>query len=445
MNKKQKLIEKPLPHNFLAEKTLLNCLLFNNESVAFLFETLPPKAFYFKNHRKIYKTIMFMYKFQLPIDIFSVTIFLQENALLDEIGGIGVLYELTYEVPNFAHLEKYIKLVKEKFFRRSLIEFGYKTINIGYITNISLEKILYQLENELSNLTPQANMFTLSNNIDSLNIIFLKVKEQFLHPTFTGLRSGFLNLDLLTQGFQKSDLIVLAGRPSMGKTALSLNLALNVLKLSKLPVVFFSLEMSKEQIMYRVLASETGISQTRLKNAQLYKNDWIKFNKTIKFLSKLPFFIDDNPNLSIQEIYSKIKKIYTQQNEIGLVIIDYLQLVRNFESKYETRVQELSIITRFFKGLAREFNIPVITLSQLSRNVENRIDQKPLLSDLRESGSIEQDSDLVFLLYNERSSSFSLPSQAIIELMIAKHRNGPLGTIQLSFNRTSMKFSELSN
>lgn len=440
MNKDQILIEKSLPHNFLAEKMILNCLIINSETIDFTIETLPIKAFYFKNHEQIYKAIIFMSKYQLSIDIFSLTVFLQENALLEEIGGIGVLIELMNEIPNLVDLEEYIRLVKDKFLRRSLIKFGYRTINVSYITNIPLEKTLEQIENELVNLTTQSVKTLVPNTAELLNEIFLKLKNQFLNPSLPGLPSGFPNLDLLTQGFQKSELIVLAGRPSMGKTALSLNIALNALKISKLPILFFSLEMSKEQIMYRILATETGISQTRLKNGQLYKNDWVKFNKTIKFLSKLPLFIDDSSNLSIQEIRSKIKQILIEQNQIGLVIIDYLQLIQNLSVNNENRVQEISTITRSLKNLAREFNIPIIALSQLSRNVENRVDQKPILSDLRESGSIEQDSDLVLLLYGGRSSSSSDP---IIELIIAKQRNGPIGTIHLSFNKNYTKFVAL--
>jgi replicative DNA helicase len=440
MHKEQILIKKSLPHNFLAEKMILNCLIINSETIDFTIETLPIKAFYFKNHEQIYKAIIFMYKYQLSIDIFSLTVFLQENGLLEEIGGIGVLIELMNETPNLVDLEEYIRLVKDKFLRRSLIKFGYRTINVSYITNIPLERTLEQIENELENLTTQTIKTLVPNTAELLNEIFFKLKDQFLNPSLPGLPSGFSNLDLLTQGFQKSELIVLAGRPSMGKTALSLNIALNALKISKLPVLFFSLEMSKEQIMYRILATETGISQTRLKNGQLYKNDWVKFNKTIKFLSKLPLFIDDSSNLSIQEIRSKIKKILIEQNQIGLVIIDYLQLIQNLSVNNENRVQELSTITRSLKNLAREFNIPIIALSQLSRNVENRVDQKPILSDLRESGSIEQDSDLVLLLYGGRPS---LSSDSIIELIIAKQRNGPIGTVHLSFNKNYTKFVAL--
>ena len=328
MNKEQILIEKALPHNFLAEKMVLSCLIMNSETIEFAIETLPIEAFYFKNHEQIYKALIFMHKYQLSIDIFSLTAFLQENALLKEIGGIGILVDLMDEIPNLIDLEEYIRLVKDKFLRRSLIKFGYKAINAGYITNIALEKMLEQLENELLNLTTQNTNTLISNSAELLNEIFFKLKEQFLNPSFPGLPSGFSRLDLLTQGFQKSELIILAGRPSMGKTALSLNIGLNVLKASKLPVLFFSLEMSKEQIMYRILSIETGISQTRLKNGQLYKNDWVKFNKTIKFLSKLPFFIDDSSNLSIQEIRLKIKSILIEQSQIGLIIIDYLLLIQ---------------------------------------------------------------------------------------------------------------------
>jgi replicative DNA helicase len=278
--------------------------------------------------------------------------------------------------------------------------------------------------------------------------MFFELKEKFLNPTLPGLTSGFSNLDSLTQGFQKSDLIILAGRPSMGKTALSLNIALNAIKTSKLPVLFFSLEMSKEQIMYRILAVETTINQMRLKNGKLYQNDWVKLNKIIKVVSKLPLFIDDTPNLSIQEIRSKIKTILLEQTQIGLVIIDYLQLIQSSEFKNGNRVQELSQITRYLKNLAREFNIPIIALSQLSRNIDNRLDQRPILSDLRESGSIEQDADVVLMLSglkstnpNQNSSSLS----SIIELIVAKQRNGPTGTIKLIFDENQTKFLELDH
>ena len=333
--------------------------------------------------------------------------------------------------------------MKDKFLRRSLIKLGYEVINSGYITNISLENILNDFENKLFNLTTETKTQNVFSSAELLDNIFLELKEKSLNPTLSGLSSGFYDLDLLTQGFQKSDLIILAGRPSMGKTALGLNIALNVIKESKLPVLFFSLEMSKEQIMYRLLSIEANINQARLRSGKLYQNDWVKLNKIIKIMSKLPLFINDTPDLSVQNIRSKIKTIIFEQTQIGLIIIDYLQLMQNSKSKIENRVQELSQITRTLKNIAREFNIPIITLSQLSRSVENRIDKKPILSDLRESGSIEQDADLVLMLYKNKDSNLKQNDNQnfnLTELIIAKQRNGPIGSVKLKFDQKKMKF-----
>ena len=227
----------------------------------------------------------------------------------------------------------------------------------------------------------------------------------------------------------------------MGKTALGLNIALNIIKNLKLPVLFFSLEMSKEQIMYRLLAMETNINQIRLKSGKLYQNDWIKLNKMIRIISKFPLFIDDSFNLSVSDIRSKLKTIIFEQSQIGLIIIDYLQLMQDSKLKIENRVQELSQITRSLKTIAREFNIPIIALSQLSRNVENRIDKKPILSDLRESGSIEQDADLVLMLYQNNTYNLksSINNFQLVDLIVAKQRNGPVGTIQLKFDEKTNK------
>ena len=439
----QILIQKHLPHNFLAEKMVLNCLLINIESVELTLQTLPVEAFYFKNHQEIYKAIGFMYKNKLTIDILTLITFLQDNGLLEKIGGIKVLIELINQVPNLVYLEEYVRLIKDKFLRRKLIKLGYEIINSGYITNLSLENIISNFENQLFNLGTEIKIPKLFSSAELLNNVFNELKEKSLNPTLAGLSSGFHDLDLLTQGFQKSDFIIIAGRPSMGKTALGLNIALNIIQTSKLPVLFFSLEMSKEQIMYRLLSIETNINQSRLKSGKLYQDDWVKLNKIIKIMSKIPFFIDDTPNLSIQDIQTKIKTILFEQGQIDLVIIDYLQLMQNPKSKMENRVQELSLITRALKNLARQFNIPIIALSQLSRNVENRIDKKPILSDLRESGSIEQDADLVLMLYKNKDLNLKqnkTQDYYLTELIIAKQRNGPLGNIKLKFDPKKTKF-----
>ena len=441
----QILVDKYLPHNFLAEKMILSCLLINSEAIEVTIKTISPDVFYFKNHQEIYKSIIFMYKNNIPIDILTLITFLQDNGLLQKVGGVKVLIELLSQIPNLIYLEDYLRLVKDKYIRRSLIKLGYETINSSYITSISLEIILAELEKKLFNLTNEIKQQKLSSSAELINNIFFELKTKSLNPKLSGVTSGFYELDSLTQGFQKSDLIILAGRPSMGKTALSLNIASNLIRNSKLPVLFFSLEMSKEQIMYRLLSMETNINQMRLKSGKLYQNDWIKLSKMMKIISKFPLFIDDTFNLSIQDIKSKIKTILFEQNKLGLVIIDYIQLMQNTKSKNENRVQELSQITRSLKMIAREFNIPIIGLSQLSRNVENRVDKKPILSDLRESGSIEQDADLVLMLYKSKTdnpSSFQQDSRTtqLIELIIAKQRNGPTGTVRLKFNQEQTKF-----
>ena len=445
-NTNQILINKYLPHNFLAEKIILSCLLVNSEAIEITAQTLSIEAFYFKNHQEIYRAIIFMYKNKLPIDILTLITFLQDNGLLQQVGGIKVLIELISQLPNLVYLEEYLALVNDKFIRRSLIKLGYELINSGYISNIPLETILNESESKLFNLTNKLKTDQLVTNAELLDNIFFELKTKSLNPTLGGLSSGFYDLDSLTQGFQKSDLIIIAGRPSMGKTAFGLNIASNLIKISKLPILFFSLEMSKEQIMYRLLSMETNINQLKLKSGKLYQNDWVKLNKMIKIFSKLPFFIDDSFNLSIQDIRSKIKTILFEQNEIGLIIIDYIQLMYDPKLKTENRVQELSNITRSLKTLAREFNIPIIALSQLNRSVENRIDKKPILSDLRESGSIEQDADLVIFLYRNNyyiSNQSEEQTSQLIELIVAKQRNGPTGTIKLKFDEKYTKFSNL--
>jgi len=440
-------ISQQLPHNFLAEQMILSGLFISSDAVEITLKTLPIEAFYFKNHQEIYKAIIFLYNQKLAIDMLTVLTFLQDNGLLQQIGGIKVLIELISQIPNLTYLDEYLAVVKEKFLRRCLIKFGYEIINSAYITNISLEKILTECETKIFNLTTETKTQNLLSSSELLNAIFIDLKEKSLNPKLLGLTSGFYELDSLTQGFQKSDLIILAGRPAMGKTAFSLNLTMTAIRDSKLPILFFSLEMSKEQIVYRLLSMETNINQIRLKNGKLSQSDWVKLTKVIKIVSKLPLFIDDTVDLSINEIRSKIKTILFEQKKIGLVVIDYLQLMQISKTNIDNRTQELSQITRLLKMVAREFNIPIIALSQLSRNVENRIDKKPVLSDLRESGSIEQDADLVLMLYRKESSSkenfnaVKYVESEPIELILAKHRNGPTGTVKLQFDEKRMKFS----
>jgi len=439
-------IKQQLPHNFLAEQMVLSGLLISTDAIEITSKILPIEAFYFRNHQEIYKAILFLYQKKTSVDILTILTFLQDNGLLQQIGGIKVLIELISQTPNLTHLTEYLALIKDKFIRRCLIKLSYEMINSAYITNLSLETILSECETKIFNLTTDNRTQNLFSTSELLNTIFIDLKEKSLNPKLSGLTSGFYQLDSLTQGFQNSDLIILAGRPSMGKTALSLNLARNILQQYKLPVLFFSLEMSKEQIIYRLLSMETNIDQTRLRNGQLTQFDWIKLTKVMNIFSKLPLFIDDSVDLSINDIRSKIKTILFEQKKIGLIVIDYLQLMQISQTKLDNRAQELSKITRLLKTIAREFNVPIIALSQLNRNVENRIDKKPILSDLRESGSIEQDADLVLMLHGNRvasidsNHSFHQLGVEKIELILAKHRNGPTGIIQLHFDKMKMRF-----
>jgi replicative DNA helicase len=438
-------IKKYLPHNFLAEKIILSSLLISSEAIEITLRSVNVKTFYFKNHQTLYKAIIEMYSNKTPIDLITLNSYLQDNGKLEEIGGVEVLIELINYVPNLLYLEDYINLIRDKFLRRTLIKLGYELINSAYITNISLESILFNLESDIFNLTNEIKQQKLISSAELLSQVFLELKQKALKPSLSGISSGFFDLDSFTQGFQKSDLIIIAARPSMGKTALALNISSNVIKNLNLPVLFFSLEMSKEQLIYRLLTNETNITNFRLKTGNIYKDDWMKLNTTIKYLSGLPLFIDDTPNPSINDIKTKIKKIIFEQNQIGLVIIDYLQLMQNSKFKTENRTQELSQITRSLKTLAREFNVPIIALSQLSRSVESRLNKRPILSDLRESGSIEQDADLVLMLYRESyynltklDDEINLPDQ--VELIIAKQRNGPVGTVDLQFDSKQTKF-----
>ena len=437
------LIEKYLPHNFLSEKIILGNLLINNEALDITVRTLSIEAFYFKNHQTIYQAILNLSTQKKIINITTLTNYLQEQGLLEEIGGVTILIELMNQVPNLVNLEEYLTLVQDKFIRRTLIKLGYQIINSSYVTNISLEQIISDLESELVLIGKKTETNQVLSSAELLSNVIKELKDKSNNVTLPGISSGFYDLDALTQGFQKSDLIIIAGRPSMGKTAFCLNSATNILKKSKLPILFFSLEMSKEQLMYRVLASETNINSTRLRAGNIKQSEWDILNSTVKRFSRLPLFIDDTPNVSIAEIRKKIKKIRFEQQKLGLIIVDYLQLMEN-SNKNENRVQELSQITRSLKNIAREFNVPVIVLSQLSRNVENRVNKRPILSDLRESGSIEQDADLVLMLYRDEYYNTETEEPNITELIISKHRNGPIGTTKILFEGEYTKFKNLN-
>ena len=439
-NNKKEYSYTHLPHNFLAEKLTLSCLLTNFESLENISKVLPVEAFYLKNHQEVYKTILLMYQRKLPLDIMTFVTFSQDSGQLKKIGGIKILIDLLTQIPNLIYLEDYIELIRDKFIRRSLISIGYELISDSFKTDIPLENILKDFENKLSSLPNQKTNKQILSSAELLSHTFSKLKDNSLNVTSYGLLSGFHEIDLMTQGLQPSDLIVIAGRPSTGKTSLGLSIAINVLKKSKFAVLFFSLEMSKEQIVNRLLTMETNIDPIRLKTGQFKTNDWKKLTKIMKVIAKLPLFIDDTSRMSIQEMQLKIKDILCNYNNLGLIVIDYVQLIQNSNVKNENRVQELADVTRSLKIISREFNVSIVVLSQLSRNVENRVDKKPMLSDLRESGAIEQDADLVLMLYEKQGIENLEENIKPIEVLIAKQRNGPTGAIKLRFHKQRTKF-----
>ena len=335
---------------------------------------------------------------------------------------------------------EYLKLVV--LLNSDFINFGKESILLGYKTSIETDEILTKIERSLFNLNQQnlsQKTYSIAEVIDD---IFLELTSKIKNNSETGLNSSFSDLDALLQGFQKSDLIIVAGRPSMGKTAFALNVGRNIVNKYKIPLIIFTLEMSRQQIIYRFLATHSQINYTRLKSGKMTRDEWNLLSNSMRELSTLPIFVDDNPNLSVTDIRSRLRTIFSSKKKEGLILIDYLQLMKSNLSN-DNRVQEISYITRNLKILAKEFELPIILLSQLSRSVESRNNKRPLLSDLRESGSIEQDADIVIMLYRDDYYNQIRTNVSITEFIVAKHRNGPLGTAKLNFNNTTTTFTNI--
>jgi replicative DNA helicase len=444
------ILSEQLPHSFLLEKTLLSCVIVycdtSFQTLETIMEHLPIDAFYFKNHQELYKTFIKMYSQNLSIDFITTIDFIQCYGLVSNVGGLSVISELLKEIPTIVYLMDYIRLVKQKYVRRCVIRIGLKAVDNGFIMNLPIQNQLTSLDYEIqklaSEIQPKEINFTSS---ELLNKILADLLTKSKKPgQLSGIPSGFTGLDLYTDGLQKSELIILAGRPSVGKTAFSLNILLNVLQKTRLPVIFFSLEMSTQQLMYRLLAIETRLDQKKFKTGFLNPGDWKRIELVMKILGKIPLHLQDTPHLSTLKVRKTLKTFQKIYPEIGLVIIDYLQLMEESFVKTTNRAQEISLITRELKNIAREFEVPIMALSQLSRTIDGRMDPKPMLSDLRDSGSIEQDADLVLMLYkNNQAITSNLSSgSSIIELAIAKQRNGPIGNTRLLFNESLTRFED---
>lgn len=432
----------PLPNNFLAEQSILNILLTNPLLIKTTIATLKVESFYFEPHKTIYSILCDLENKKMTITLTTVVTMLQDQALFNEIGGMERIISIVNRFENFSSLEHYIELVNEKYLRRLVIELGKQTIVWGYTTSSTLNDVLIKIEKSLFEVNEKnlsQKIYTASEVIDE---VFLAMTAKIKNNENPGFLTSFKDLDSVIQGFQKSDLIIIAGRPSMGKTAFSLNMAKNIVSKYKIPLIIFSLEMSKQQIIYRFLSTTSQINSNRLKSGKMTSQEWKVLSSSMQEISELPIFIDDNPNLTINEIRSTLRQLLPGKNKEGFIIIDYLQLMKS-NLELDNRTQEISSITRDLKILAKEFEIPIILLSQLSRNVENRVNKRPLLSDLRESGSIEQDADIVIMIYRDDYYGATPVPLSLTEFIVAKHRNGPIGTAKLYFNSATTSFSNI--
>lgn len=430
------------PQNVEAEEAILGGILLDPEAIGRVMERLNPSAFYISAHKTIYRAAMELNQKGLPTDLMTVTTWLRDHELLEKVGGQSRIAQLVDRTLSAANIDQYAALVMEKFMRRRMIQIGGEISQLGFEADQPLEVSLDAAEQKLFAITQDRPQQALTATADILIETFAEIEERAEGIVLPGLSCGFYDLDSMTQGFQRSDLIIAAGRPSMGKTAFVLNIARNIASIQKLPVAIFSLEMSKQQLVYRLLSSELGMETSRLRTGRLNPNEWTILGQGINQLSEMPIFIDDTPNISVVEMRSKARRLQAEQGgALGLVLIDYLQLM---EGSSDNRVQELSKITRSLKGLARELNVPIISLSQLSRGVESRTNKRPMMSDLRESGSIEQDADLIMMLYREEYYDPDTPDRGLAEIIITKHRNGPTGTIKLLFEPQYTRFRNLA-
>jgi len=431
------------PQNISAEQAAIGSMLLQEDAILRTVEILKPEDFYRKSHEIIYRCISELFDKNNGVDLVTLTEELKRKDLLEKIGGVTYLTNLINSVPTAANIEYYVRIIEEKSILRNLINNATKIISMGYEEKEDAKVLMDRAEHL---------MFEVSNR--NLGQAFVPIKE-ILQDSFekiedlyhrdeyiTGIPSGFVEFDDLTTGFQPSELIVIAGRPGMGKTAFCMNIAQNAAISKNTPVAIFSLEMSKSQLVQRMLCSEARVDAHNLRKGRLAESDWPTLSMAAGRLSSAPIFIDDSASATSLEIKAKARRLKAQ-HDLGLIIIDYMQLMQN-SSRAENRQQEISEISRSLKSLARELNVPVIAASQLSRAVEQRIERRPRLSDLRESGAIEQDADLVIFIYREEYYKPKTEKKGTAEIIISKQRNGPTGTIDLAFIKEYAKFENLT-
>ncbi|WP_374724357.1 replicative DNA helicase [Calidifontibacillus erzurumensis] len=435
--------DRTLPNNLEAEQAVLGAIFFEPASISTASEILVPEDFYRPAHIKIFQAMLELSEQGKPVDVVTVTSELADQKKLDEVGGIAYLSELADSVPTAANIEYYARIVEEKSILRRLIRTATSIITDSYQSSDDVETILNEAERSILEVANRKNTGGFRNIKDVLISVYDNIEA--LHNRkgdVTGIPTGFIDLDRMTAGFQRNDLIIVAARPSVGKTAFALNIAQNVATKTEENVAIFSLEMGAEQLVMRMLCAEGNINAQALRTGKMTEEDWKKLTMAIGSLSNAGIYIDDTPGIRINEIRSKCRRLQ-QERGLGMIVIDYLQLIQGSGRSSENRQQEVSEISRSLKALARELGVPVIALSQLSRSVEQRQDKRPMMSDIRESGSIEQDADIVAFLYRDDYYNKETENKNIIEIIIAKQRNGPVGTVELAFIKEFNKFVNL--
>ncbi|WP_224982826.1 replicative DNA helicase [Geomonas agri] len=435
------------PQSIEAEMSILGGILVDNEAINRVLEVLSPEEMYRESHRKIMRAMIELNERGEPCDLITMTTILRKKGELEEVGGGAYLATLVDFVPMAANISYYCKIVKEKYITRKLISAATDIVSNGFEDKVEVEELLDSAQKvifEISENKLRPSYYKVSDILkDTIkNIELLYEKKELV----TGVPTGYIDLDKLTAGFHAGDLVIIAGRPAMGKTTFALNVAqyAAVDSEKKFPAAIFSLEMPKEQLVERLLCSASRVDLTRLRSGHLQENDWPKLIKGAGLLHNSKIFIDDTPSITVMELRSKARRLKAE-HDIGIIVIDYLQLMRGGANS-ESRQQEISEISRSLKALAKELSIPVIALSQLNRSLEQRTDKRPMMSDLRESGAIEQDADIIMFVY--RGEVYDKENEDLkgkAEVIIGKHRSGPIGTVDLAFRGEFTRFENLSN
>ncbi len=436
-----------MPQNIDAEEAILGAILVNPNCMNKIVEYIKPDSFYKPAHRYVYEAMLELYNGKDTIDIVTVSDVLNINQKLELVGGRAFINDLSYKTITTTNVEYYAKIIQEKAIKRSLISAGSDIVSAGYDLN-PVEESLEQAEKLIFDIASQKASSSLSPIRNLVYDTYSELEERANNKgKLTGVPTGFYDLDTLTNGLQKSDLIILAARPAMGKTAFALNIVQNVALRANTPVAVFSLEMSKKQLVQRLLASEAEVEAQRLKTGSLNAKDWDKLAQASNNISEAPIYIDDTAGCTITDLRAKCRRLAMSEKNLGLIVIDYLQLIEG--TGREDRMQQISSISRGLKILAKELDVPIIALSQLSRAVESRNDKRPMLSDLRESGSIEQDADIVMFIYREdyyknanedEEAAEKAANKGTATIIVAKHRNGPVDDVHLLFQNSITKF-----